>query len=230
MVPRIHELFETLGVELVRDCTWLGTRDLRSIDEPESPASWYDAWNPRAYRTSTCRSSDRCPLYVERSDHLSAEDLLLTTTTWIARCCSSERQFVGRSMNTGRYQGLLDEMGAGPSVREHLRHLGLRGRVIGHLFANSDGVHGWLDPGETTDLAEALGALPLPSFEASAAAMASFRRWHDPSGMRGSFYLPPDGYSFAHLSLAFVRTVATMASREQAGILWGNDLPLPDAA
>jgi hypothetical protein len=42
---------------------------------------------------------------------------------------------------------------ASHKLRDLLRALGTRGRVIGDRFANSDGIHDWLDPAETVALA-----------------------------------------------------------------------------
>jgi hypothetical protein len=93
--------------------------------------------------------------------------------------------------------------------------LGFRGFVVGYQCSNSDGVHGWLTPDETKRLIALVEPLKLPALKPTFRAMQRTRHWNG-YGMKG--------WEFNELSLAFVRTVATIASVERKGILWGNDL------
>ena len=194
-------------VDLARHCTYLG-EDLRLL-APE-----------RTFRlcpSRGCPERDRCPLHETRGLDLVEEFNVLFEAAVCLRCLGPS-QFVGRSMDPRDYTPLLDRLDvpADAEVRVLLADLGLRGALVGAMFSNGDGVHGWLTPQEAVDLAEHLGRLPLPRYEPAFEAMTSFKR------RSGGTSYPAE--SFLELSLSFVRTVATIAARDGQGILWGNDL------
>lgn len=132
--------------------------------------------------------------------------------------CLGPGQFIGRSRTVSGYAELLPELGVNQDdpLVSLLAALGKRGFIISYWFGSGfEGANGWLDPGETEDLARRLANLKLPSYEVSFAAMEQFRG--------------PDGYecarfSFEALSLSFVRTVATIAAADGSGVLWSNGL------
>ena len=129
-------------------------------------------------------------------------------------------QFVGRSATVSQYADLLSQLGVKENDRivALLASLGKRGFLIGYQFGfGFEGVNGWLDQLETAELAERLGMLPLPRYEASFAAMQEFR-----TGEWGEYQCPD--FSFEALSLSFVRTTAAVAARVHRGMLWGNDV------
>lgn len=138
----------------------------------------------------------------------------------IAARCLGEGQFVGRSRTALDYRTILVSLGVDEhtEVYELLEKLGRRGFVVGYLFSNGDGVHGWLTPNETRQAFGQLDALPLPRYEATlAAAHEQWRQFQQSTDQPNS--------AWAALSLSFVRTVAAIAVSQKQGILWGNDLP-----
>ena len=101
-------------------------------------------------------------------------------------------------------------------MRRLLTDLDERGWIWTHGSGGfCEGVHGWLSPAETVELAAALAALPLPNYEPSWQAMRDIRPYHDDNF--------PDASPQA-LRLSLMRTVAVLASREGRGVLWGNDV------
>ena len=211
------------GCDLVRDCTYLRPGDLAFEGAIDHPGPWYDHWEARACDSLDCPSRTQCPFHLSRRD--ATEDVIGLIEALVVDRCLGESQFLGRSVNVAFYRDLLH-----PTIFDQrhpltplLEALGRRGRVIGYLFSNSDGIHGWLDPAETGELAKRLSRLHLPQYDATFDAMKTFRhRLEGPYG--GTSYEPPPTFSFEQLSLSYVRTVATIAAQRQRGILWGNDL------
>jgi hypothetical protein len=132
--------------------------------------------------------------------------------------CLGESQFVGRSFNIFFYKGVLKKNGVplDSELWKLLFLLGARGFVIGYEFSNSDGIHGWLTPEETERLMSLLQPLPLPPLEPTFAAMKNTQRQSDGYKV--------EEWEFEELSLCFVKIVATVATAEGKGILWGNDV------
>jgi hypothetical protein len=211
------------GADLARDCTYLRVSDLALEQRVDRKDPWRDRWELRACTSVVCPSHVHCPFHLARRD--ATEDVISLIEALVVDRCLGPSQFVGRSVNVGYYRDLLQ-----PSVfdEQHpltplLDALGRRGRVMGYTFANSDGIHGWLDPDETRALVRHMASLHLPEYEASFDAMEAFRRrLEGPHG--GSSYEPPPEFTFEQLSLSYLRTVATIATQQQRGILWGNDL------
>ena len=131
-------------------------------------------------------------------------------------------QFVGRTRYALDFLPLLDrlEVAADDRIRDLLAALELRGRVLGYRGGGSDGIHGWLTPEETTELAMRLGELLLPAYPAILDGMAGYRRRLPQGGTR---YAAND-VGTDELMLSFVRTVATVAVGDGHGVLWGNDV------
>ncbi len=181
---------------------------------------WARDWNQRACASKTCVGSTVCPLHESRPPTVAADFNLLVQACVVDRCLGPG-QFLGRSMSPLRYAETLRGLGVGADhpLTDLLLKLEYRGFVVGFMFANSDGIHGWLTESETERLHEELQVLDLPKFAQSFDAMASFR--HGPA------YQAPPEFSFQHLSLAFLRTVAGLARCEARGLLWGNDVHEP---
>ena len=191
--------------DLARHCTWLGA-DLR-----------YPGPGPRNPRTLTCPSTtcperERCLFHQERH---AVEELNALHEALVATRCLGRSQFLGRTVTPSVYTPVLDRLGvaADDRLRTLLAALGTRGAVVGHQFCGTDGIHGWLTGPETTELAGRLGALPLPRYPATFAAMAELH------GRRGH-----TAESWPAVSLSFVRTVAVIAAAGGRGVLWGNDV------
>jgi hypothetical protein len=242
------------GADLARDCTYLRATEL-AFEGPVAD-SWWDGWEERACRSSECPSGTRCPYHIQQDGPDRQVDVVSELFEHaVARHCLSqdEGQFVGRSVNSGYYRDLLDRYTARQSdaIRRLLHALGTRGRVTAYGFANSDGIHGWLDPIETRALHTALGALdllktePSDSFEAMRALHSSYNAATTPPQFHGApwteaalgrlrFVTPHVAVleeaphdlpcTWEELSLSFVRGVAAIAVRSGKGILWGNDL------
>jgi hypothetical protein len=204
--------------DIVRFCTylgpdfsWGGPYDLKYIHDIQ--------WDQRSCRSEDCPERLHCPFHRYTANRIAEEVL------WLFQCavsitCLGRSQFVGRSMTADCYGKLLSNLGLREDDRVMilLAQLGKRGFVIGYQFGfGHEGINGWLDPLETTELAARMEPLPLPRYDYSFEAMVSFRR------ELGNYECPP-GASFEALSLSFVRTVAAIASREKKGILLGNDV------
>ncbi|TWP51088.1 hypothetical protein FKR81_15760 [Lentzea tibetensis] len=113
--------------------------------------------------------------------------------------CLGEHRFVGRTMSTLRYRQALADMRVADDdpIRGLLSSLASRGRAIGHRpVGGTEGIHGWLSPEETADLADRLGRLPVD------AAADELARW----------------------GLPRVRATAVTAAENGSGLLWGNDV------
>ena len=209
--------FENLEkTDLLRHCTYLGY-DF-SWRGPYDGRDIYDLqWDQRSCKSEDCPERGHCPFHQYGSPAI-AERLLWLFEVAVSIKCLGQSQFVGRSKTVVDYWGMLSDLGIcqDNTILKLLALLGKRGFVIGYQWGfGYEGINGWLDPQETTDLAKRLGKLSLPRYETSFEAMESFRRHES-----GSYeYL---GFSFEALSLSFVRTVAAIAARENKGLLWGN--------
>jgi hypothetical protein len=172
-----------------------------------------------------------CPFHIQtrQAGSYVVEEFNEALADAIAVRCLGEGHFVGRSRTASDYRTVLVSLGVDEHnvVYDLLEKLGRRDFVVGYLFSNGDGVHGWLTPDETRQVFAQLDALPLPRYEATLAALDE--QWRRFQGQ----HMPPERAAGAWdaLSLSFVRTVAAIAVDRQQGVLWGNDLPgPPDAA
>jgi len=204
------------GVDFVRDCTYLN-REFAYTNRVNHRSPWEE----RTCKSLTCDSRQGCP-YHNSGTGGDVESLnILFEGSVMSRCCGNG-QFVGRTFNTSLYGDILStfDIRSDNKIVSLLDKLGGRGYVVGYQWANTDGIHGWLDSQEAYLLAEELYSLPLPIFPESFEAMEAFR-FLDRLG--GAFYEAPHGYEFKHLSLAYVRTLCAIASKTSMGVLWGND-------
>lgn len=197
---------------------------LTALNPDFSWATHYDL-NDTYDKTWEERWSD----FVDHPLQPAASSELVEQVNWLFKIavsleCLGDGQFVGRSTTVSRYSELLPDLGLREDDRivELLGALGKRAFLIGYQFGfGFEGINGWLDPSETSELAKRLDVLPLPRYEVSFAAMKQFR-----TGELGEYECP--GFSFEALSLSFVRTTAAIAAREHRGLLWGNDVMPPE--
>jgi hypothetical protein len=160
------------------------------------------------------------------------EGLLRLYQDAVVKGCLGPCQFLGRSIDVYFYWDILTALGVGKRapLRRLLKNLGRRGFAMGYAFtAGGDGVHGWLSPAETAELASGLFALPLPDYPVSFAEMQKFVRRQPSPDFPLRTYDHPTA-SFEELSLSFLRTVAFLAARENRGLLWGNDIGFANLA
>ena len=184
------------------DLSWVGPYDLRYTYDYR----WQERWSHSVEGSEEAPPDD------------TAEQINWLFNKAVSIKCLGPEQFIGRSMTVSHYAELLPELGVKQDdpLISLLAALGKRGFIISYWFGSGfEGANGWLDPGETADLASKLDSLKLPRYEVSFAAMEQFRE--------GYGYKCP-GFSFEALSLSFVRTVATIAAAEDRGVLWGNGL------
>ncbi|MBM2618897.1 hypothetical protein JIG36_25385 [Actinoplanes sp. LDG1-06] len=196
--PRMVASLRQRPVDLAAHAGWLGD-DLRYLGDEAEPLL------PR--RLVGCVDGESC-FFALHNGHREAFNSLhegLMTT----RCLGSS-QFVGRTVSPDFYLPVLERLGVESTdpVRGLLKALGVRGAVVGYQWEISSGTLGWLTVAETRELAERLDKLDLPRFEPSFAAMAEQDRRRD----------------WPATSLAFVRSVATIAASRDRGVLWGNDV------
>ena len=214
--------------DILRHCNYL-REDLSWTGPYDRADAYLFEWGQRACRSFDCAERGHCPLHLAQPEGM-AEELLWMFKVAVSIRCLGDSQFVGRSQNVVHYWNFLTENGLGPDdpLFGLLIYLGKRGLVIGYQWCRSnDGINGWLDPRETRELARRLDDLPLPRYETSFEAMKSFRKPHSNRELYERFGISGydcPGYSFDALSLSFVRTVATIAARENQGILWGNNV------
>ena len=193
----------TPGTDLAAHSTTLGA-DLRFVGEPNAGHAWFDGWEPRRCRSETCPSRATCPWHQERFNvGQVANDLI----EWLVvkNACLGDRAFVGRTTTVGNYAELLDAVGhpAGSRLRELLDALGSRGRVIGYQWQSyGEGIHGWLDADEATELVAELDTLDLPNVGATVDDLDA--------NLRASFGAT-DPPPFEQWSLAVVRAIARLA-------------------
>jgi len=220
------------GLDLDRYCTYLdpylGLRERQvTPDHAGSPAR-QNPWDVRACHSSTCPMRRICIFHIQARETgpYVVEEFNEALADAIAARCLGEGQFVGRSRTALDYRAILVSLGVDEraAVYDLLEKLGQRGFVVGYLFSNGDGVHGWLTPDETRQALAQLDALPLPRYEATLAAAHEQLRQSQQSTEQSSS-------AWEALSLSFVRTVAAIAVSQGRGLLWGNDLPeLPASA
>lgn len=211
----------THHADLARYCTYLSPTDLSwRGDYAASRLGWH--WEERACTSPDCPERASCPFHAINPPRAAGELTHLFDVA-VAAASLGASQFLGRNFDIVDYEPLLAHLGV--AVDHPLWHLlwllCRRGFVIGYQFANSDGVHGWLDPAETAALFAHLDALDLPRYEATFGAMPEFRE-------HAASPYPEPAMAFAAHSLSYIRTAASMARRENKGILWGNDVLLMD--
>ncbi len=183
----------------------------------------YPSW-PGACQSSTCPERNRCPF------HATQPPLVSEAWTHIIQdameLCLDRGMFIGRSVNFSWMLEVLSErfgIADDHPINQLFFKLGKRGLVVGFGWANSDGIHGWLTPMETRELAEQLEPLALPRYEPTIERMVQLHQetLRPTGGPDEQIKLQRD---WERLSLSFVRTVATIAVKDNKGMLWGNDI------
>lgn len=208
-----------LGIDLERHCRLLD-RDLSPTRPLTKITRFLGGWSDRRCRHAPCPEVGRCPLF--QADGIEAEALFVAVLHPTVGRCLGQRAFIGRSINLSTWLLWLEELEvpAGAPVVGLLRRLGVRGFHIGYQWANSDGIHGWLSPEETAELAELMADLPLPplppTLEAIPSTLTAF-----PDGSR-RYHI--EGWERSSLLLAFVRSIAGLARQRGMGVLLGLDL------
>lgn len=204
-------------VDIAAYCDWLGA-DLRYTGTQQVDRT---SGKQLACASLLCPARDRCPLHRDQDRH-GVEGLNALHDALVSVLCLGESQFVGRTVTPNFYRPVLERnrVPAGDPLQGLLAALATRGAVLGYRFGITEGIHGWLDPAETLQLAESLDRLDLPRYEVAFTAMSSL---FDP------MFLRHDGCDRVHddwreTSLSFVRTVATIAAGDGKGVLWGNDV------
>jgi hypothetical protein len=207
--------------DLVGYCTYLSPYDLSWNGAYEGSRLDWD-WQTRACQSTECPERFHCPFHRGNAED-DVSDLLHLFEMAVAAKCLGPSQFIGRSIDITFYDDLLSRLGIGSTdpIRRLLTCLGRRGFIVGYQWVNSDGIHGWLDYGETRELFQCLEVLDLPRYEATFKAMEAFRVVKP-----GPFDDPE--VPFDALSLSFIRTVANIATQSGKGILWGNDVLFPE--
>ncbi|WP_430782380.1 hypothetical protein [Actinoplanes sp. G11-F43] len=224
--PQIAARLRMAPTDLARHCTWLGP-DLRHLPGPRTGAPRVEQRGALVCRSRFCPERVQCPMHQDRQ---ATELLNILYEALVLARCLDRPQFVGRTFHPLVYGPVLDELAvpATDPVRALLAALAGRGAVMGYVFGPTEGVHGWLTEAETADLAHRLSALPLPAFGADYATMQHLHRLSlsrsAQARLAGRALTPADGPAWPALSLAFVRTVATIAAAEGRAVLWGNDL------
>jgi hypothetical protein len=210
--------------DLARHCTWLGG-DLR---HPGRSPTARDGWEGRRGRwdlvrcaSGTCPERSRCLLHervVPPASELT-ELLFILVDEATGECCVGLGRFVGRNATLHGLRPLLSDLGVPPGDRvlELFAALGGRGWANGFALGAADGIHGWLTPDETADLAGRLDPLDLPVVEPTDAAMREAHR----ATMDGG------GFPWEPLTLSFLRIMAHRATRGGHGLLFGHDVPTP---
>ena len=218
-------------VDLQRHCTYLGA-DLSWSGSYDDTDLFAADWDQRSCKSKECPEIDRCPFHISRPTAL-AESLNRLLEIAVSMRCLGSGQFVGRSRYVTHYLPFLSDLGIRPDnpLVRLLTLLGKRGLVVGYQWIlSNDGINGWLDPWETSELCGRLSELPLPRYDASFEVMEGFRRPHPLLYEKfGIVSYEHPSSSFEALSLSFIRTVAAIASCENKGLLWGNDV-LPGRA
>ncbi|MEU4624573.1 hypothetical protein AB0G04_31945 [Actinoplanes sp. NPDC023801] len=203
MARRLHEQ----PVDLAAWCDWLGT-DLRYLGD--APVDRTRGAMLRCH-SLTCPAATWCPMQRDQDRH-GVEGLNALHEALIEVCCLGESTFVGRSVTPDFYRPVLERHGvpAGDPLRGLLAALATRGAALGYQFGVTEGIHGWLDGPETTQLVEGLGRLDLPPGEPLFPELPA----------------PPPGeyHDWREVSLSRVRMVATAAAAAGRGVLWGNDV------
>jgi hypothetical protein len=171
-------------------------------------------------------SEAETPLRLLRGENwLPYEDLIELFGLLLRECCLGDGQAAGHGKRPRvLLENVLDQMNhdteqSHPRARTLLRLLDRRAWCwTCAADPYSEGVHGWLTAAEARDLADELWDLPLPRYEPT---------WE---GMRAFAQRPRDDNRDARNArhLSYVRTVASIAARQQRGILWGIDLSVSD--
>ncbi len=222
------------GLDLDRYCTYLdpdlGLRDSQPERYHAPRHVRRNEWDLRACHSAECPMRRICAFHIQTREAGSyiVEEFNEALADAVAARCLGGNQFVGRSHTAFDYRTLLASLGVDDHdvVHDLLEKLGRRGFVVGYLFSNGDGMHGWLNPDETQQLLARLDALPLPRYEATLA--ATDEQWRQFQEQHASMARSDSAWDA--LSLSFVRTVAVIAVGLRQGLLWGNDMPgLPDA-
>jgi hypothetical protein len=247
--------------DLLQYCTYLtadfAPEDFSAISEIHRPH--VQGWGTRACPSEECPARSNCPFHKSAPQAVVEELHYVIEAAVASRCLDAtplHSLFVGRTMNAADYTELLDHLNvpSDHSVRVLLKKLCIRGFVIGYQWTLSgDGIHGWLDPDETSQLLSDLRQLPLPNYEptleavqsllkASQAGDEAFRkdegikkrivfRAVPGSTVQHGLHAPEDQEKLAilhrdwlALSLSFVRTIATVAQGQAMGLLWGNSV------
>jgi len=216
--------------------------DLGFVGRPKTRDAWFDHWSERLCGPRECPQRGFCPLGLGAP--LDADAGMFSTATHmfeqlvVASGCLEESAFVGRSQNTGGYGDLLSKLGVadGSKTRALLDALGFRGRVVGYQFSNSDGIHGWLDPVESNEMAIELHQLDLPSYEPTLERLRWFadlnrrltleHRWN--RSWPDTEWPESDRFPWEAFSLSYVRTICEIAAADGKGVLWGNDVSSDD--
>ncbi len=229
----IVSLTDRSGLDLDRYCTYLdadlGLRNSRPdrYRAAKQQGQSYN-WEERACRSLDCPMRHICRFHLDTDTRKgSVEDFNVALVDVVGMSCLEEHQFVGRSRTAFRYQAFLEPAGVAECdpIYDLLERLGRRGFVVGYLFSDGDGMHGWLTPAETQALLSRLDALALPRYEPTVAAMTAqysqFGKRHAQEGLPGAQL----DAAWEALSLSFVRTLAAIAAGKEQGLLWGNDMP-----
>jgi hypothetical protein len=220
------------ATDILRYCTYFD-KDFSWVGSYDDKDNYDLEWKRRACKSEVCPEQDHCPFHLSQSQE-RAEELLWLFEAAVSIKCLGSSQFVGRSMVVTNYWETLTKMMIHQSdaLLKLLVLLGKRGFVIGYQWGfGYEGINGWLDPQETTELALRLRDLPLPRYEETFMTMQSFNHPHPNTELHERFGLTAydcPGFSFQELSLSFVRIVATIAAKESKGILWGNDVMWSD--
>jgi hypothetical protein len=197
-------------VDLEEHCTFLGP-DLRCRDEADAGSSC---------RSARCPVRDRCPLH-ETSAGSALEVLRSAFTVAVELRCLGAGQFLGRSRTPACFSEVIEQLGVpvDNGLWDLLDALDRRAATLKEYIGVSEGIHGWLAPDETVDLALHLDELPLPRYEQSFERMGELERLL----VTAPGELTPS-YSREQWRLSFLRTTAFLAAERGRGVLWGNEL------
>jgi hypothetical protein len=204
------------GTDIDRHCHYLAA-DFSYDHEPKD--QWTASWSQRACKSKHCPDRPSCPFYYHNTE-LDPESLNALFEQVVVDSCLYESQFVGRSMSPMRYHAdVKKQLGwqLSTSLLNLLSRLEYRGLVIGYQWANSDGIHGWLTPEEIPQFYEELTQLelvPVPD------GLDQMKHYIIPK----QGYHVPAGYTYAQLTLAFIKNFAYIACSRNLGVLWGNDV------
>jgi hypothetical protein len=230
-----HLLDERPPLDLAAHCTYLDSELAITRIFTRPKGDYAGSWEARACRCTSCPARKSCPFQLAEDGqlNLAMDDSLRLLQSAIAKRCLGAGQFLGRSVDCFFYWDTLDRLGVAAThpIRLLMERLGRRGFVIGYAGSTgTEGIHGWLNPIETKALAGHLFALDLPDYECSFVAMEGFRTMRNllegyvqDREFLGPSYNHPTA-PFEELSLSYVRTVCTLAAREDKGVLWGNDV------
>jgi hypothetical protein len=206
-----------LGFDLGATCHYLGPDFAFTPTVAGARERWCE-WEVRACTSPTCAAREICPLHGSRSVD-APEQFTMLIEACVADQCLGQGQFLGRSMNALDYTEMLEAAGLAPNhdLFRYLNLLRYRGFVVGYAFGSTEGIDGWLTAEETPVFLRLLDLLDLPKVAPSFEAMRIVhveemaRTEHEPHG-------------WERVSLALLRGVASIATAEGRGVLWGNDV------